>query len=262
MKKISNARSFVLIAAFTAMAAVLTARLYRMQIVEGQEYSEDFTMKAKRTLRMKNVRGTIYDRNGKPLAYNELTQSVVFEDGQTYESGRERQLSLNGKIYRMLQIIEKNGDTPVNHLKIEVDEAGEYQFCVEGTQRARFRADIFGKAYIEDLEEEEKGATAEEIISYLSGEERFCLESSGGSAYSEEEKRSHGLPEILSQKERLQILSVRYALYLQSYQKYLSVVVAEDVSEETVASILENREELSGAGIEEDTVRVYEGGEP
>ena len=42
-----------------------------------------------------------------------------------------------------------------------------------------------------------------------------------------------------------------------SYQKYIATTVATDVSEETVAVIMENCNELEGVSIVEDTVRKY-----
>ena len=42
-----------------------------------------------------------------------------------------------------------------------------------------------------------------------------------------------------------------------NYQKYLSTVIASDVSTETVAVIMENKDTLQGVNIEEDTLRKY-----
>ena len=42
-----------------------------------------------------------------------------------------------------------------------------------------------------------------------------------------------------------------------SYQKYLSTVIASQVSDETVAAIMENKNELQGVSIEENMLRRY-----
>ena len=52
---------------------------------------------------------------------------------------------------------------------------------------------------------------------------------------------------------------MRYALFLQTYQKYLSVTAARDVSPETAAAVMES--DLSGVDVREGSIRVYEGGE-
>ena len=261
IRNIKLSRIMILGGVMFCMGAALVGRLYQLQILHGEEYAENFVLKTKREIQLKGVRGNIYDRNGKSLARNELVYSVTLSDSQTYDTSRERQLALNGKIYRLLKILEQNGDTPSEYLEIHINDQGEYQFSVEGTALDRFRADVYGEANIDDLTEKESNADVEAIIDYLSGEERFCLFSQNGKPYTAEEKAQYGLPEELSKEDILGILGIRYALSLQAYQKYLSVIVAENVSEATVAAVEENKAELTEVAIEEDTMRVYDGGE-
>ena len=261
IKQIKITRTMILGAGLCFLFALLIGRLYRLQIVDGEKYADNFVLKTKREIRQKGVRGNIYDRNGKPLARNELVYNLTMEDSQTYPGSRERQLSLNGTIYRLLKVLEQNGDTPSQYLELTWDRQGGYTFTVEGTALARFRADVFGKASIDEMSEEESRADEEDIIAYLSGEDRFCLFSQGGKEYTSEEKQQYGLPEKLSEEEVLGILHIRYALSLQAYQKYLAVTMAENVSDTSVAAILENQTEFTGVSIEEDTMRVYDGGE-
>ena len=261
IKQIKITRTMILGAGLCFLFALLIGRLYRLQIVDGEKYAENFVLKTKREIRQKGVRGNIYDRNGKVLARNALVYDLTLEDSQSYSSDRQRQLDLNGKIYRLLSILAANGDKPVSHLEMEEDRQGEYRFTVEGTSLTRFRADIYGKANVEDLTRAQKEADAEEIIRYLAGEDRFCLFSHGGEKYTAEEKEEYGLPEEFSKQEILQILSIRYALSLQAYQKYLPVTVAKNVSDATVAAVMEQQTELAGAAIQEDSLRVYESGE-
>lgn len=261
IKQIKITRTMILGVGLCFLFALLIGRLYRLQIVDGEKYAENFVLKTKREIRQKGVRGNIYDRNGKPLARNELVYNLTMEDSQTYPGSRERQLSLNGIIYRLLKVLEQNGDTPSQYLELTWDRQGGYTFTVEGAALARFRADVFGKASIDEMSEEESRADEEDIIAYLNGEDRFCLFSQGGKEYTSEEKQQYGLPEKLSEEEVLGILHIRYALSLQAYQKYLAVTVAENVSDTSVAAILENQTEFTGVSIEEDTMRVYDGGE-
>ena len=46
------------------------------------------------------------------------------------------------------------------------------------------------------------------------------------------------------------ILGIRYMLSLNDYKKYVPVIVAEDVKEQTAAYILENSASLTGVGLE------------
>lgn len=261
IKKWRPTRITILGAMLLCMAAALVGRLYQLQIIQGEEYAENFVMKTKREIQLKGVRGNIYDRNGKTLARNELVYAVTLSDSQTYDTSRERQLSLNGTIYRLLKILEANGDSPMEYLEIHLDDQGQYCFSVEGTSLDRFRADVYGKASASDMNQKQRNADEETIMEYLAGEDRFCLFSQNGKEYTGQEKEQYGLPEEFSREEILGIVSIRYALSLQAYQKYLSVTVAENVSDATVAAIAENETELTGVAIEEDTMRVYDGGE-
>lgn len=44
---------------------------------------------------------------------------------------------------------------------------------------------------------------------------------------------------------------------LYSFQKYIATTVATNVSDKTVAVIMENADQLDGVSIEEDTIRKY-----
>ena len=78
---------------------------------------------------------------------------------------------------------------------IVADKNGEYAFDVaEGFTLNRFRADIYGQALIDDLKDEQKTATADQMMEFLTGSEKFSIVLSGDRAYTEDELTSHGLP--------------------------------------------------------------------
>lgn len=261
MHKKNIHRLSVLFIFFGVLFMILVGRLFQLQIVRGEDYVKNFNLKTKREILLKGTRGNIYDRNGKALARNQLAYSVTFADAVEYDTVRERQLSLNGKIYHMISLIKKYGDSIENSLKIEVGRNGEYQFTDRGFSLDRFKADIYGKPEIEDLDEKQKNATAEEIIEYLSSDEKFCVFSENGMVYTKKERKEYGLPKKMEKKALLDLLSVRYSLFLQTYQKYLPITTARNVSQETAAAVMENQSEMEGVNIEEDSIRVYEGGE-
>lgn len=249
----------MLLFVFFIMFSILLVRLFQLQIVKGQEYENNFILQTKREIIMSGARGNIYDRNGKLLATNKLAYSVTFEDQETYNSDRERQLDLNSKIYKMIRIIKGKGDTIETTLKIIIDQNGNYQFSVDDFWLQRFKSDVYGKANIDDMEDKERNSTADEIVSFLS--DKFCVYSQGGKKYTDKEKKIYNLPQQFDKGDLLDILNIRYAISLQAYQKYLSVTVAKDVSDETVAAIMESQHDISGVDIKQDTIRVYEGGE-
>ncbi len=248
---IVTSRVFVLVLVMAGIGGVMVQRIFDLQIVHGEEYLDSFQMKIMKERTIKGSRGCIYDRNGNLLAYNELAHSVAIED--VYESGRYKNLNLNTTIYKLINMIEKNGDTITSDFKVILDKNNRYSFTVEGTQLSRFLADVYGHASIDDLEEKERTATAQEVVDYLCGWDRFRIGN-----YTEEDTADTFIPgNGYTPEEVLKILTIRYDMNNNSYQKYIATTVATDVSEETVAVVMENNAELEGVSIVEDTVRKY-----
>ena len=139
-----------------------------------------------------------------------------------------------------------------------VDKNGEYAFdVVEGFTLNRFRADIYGQALIDDLKDEQKTATADQMMEFLTGSEKFSIVLSGDRAYTEDELISHGLPLTLTKQEMLDIATIRYELNTNSFKKYMQVTIATNVSEKSVAAIMENKTGLQGIDVVEDSIRQY-----
>ncbi|MDO4648868.1 MAG: penicillin-binding transpeptidase domain-containing protein [Eubacteriales bacterium] len=217
-----------------------------------------FQSRTTKTRVIKSTRGNIYDRNGVTLASNVLSYTLTFEDNGSYSSTREKNLTLNGIAYRVLKILASNGDAITNSFHVTVGDSGEYEYDVaEGFTLNRFKADIYGHALIDDLTEEEAQATAEDMINHLSGSKGFSVILTGENAYSPEELSSHGLPEQLTKQEVLDITIMRYLLNTNSFKKYMPVTIATNVSEKSVAAIMEASSELQGIDVVEDSVRKY-----
>ncbi len=246
-----TSRIFVLILVMAAISAVIIHRIFDLQIVNGEEYLDSFQTKIMKERTIPGSRGCIYDRNGNLLAYNELAHSVTIED--VYEGGKMKNYNLNSTIYTLIQMIERNGDSTVSDFKIVLDKNHNYAFTVEGTQLSRFLADVYGRTTIDKLEEKEKTATAAEVVDYLCGWDRFRI-----GQYTNEDTQDTFVPgNGFTKEEILKILTIRYDMNTNSFQKYIATTVATDVSEETVAVIMENCNELEGVAIVEDTIRKY-----
>ncbi len=226
-------------------SAVLIARLFYLQIINGSEYQDNYNLKLEKTESIQATRGNIYDRNGNLLAYNELVYAVTIQDTGTYSNSKERSQSLNSEIAEIILKLEANGDTIDNDFPIYIDSSGKYQFLYSGSMLQRFRADVFGKNSVDDLEYNEKlgldeaNVTPDEVIDYLTGEDRYNI--------------SKDLPRKL----RYEVLIVRYKMGQNSYKKYISTVIASDISEKSVAYIEENLNELTGVAVEQKSLRRY-----
>ena len=240
------------------MSVVLVRRLFDLQIIQGEDYISKFQARTTKERVLKSTRGNILDRNGDILASNVLSYSLTLEDNGTYTSTREKNLTLNGVAYQVLQILHSNGDDITHSFHIVVDKNGEYAFDVaEGFTLNRFRADIYGQALIDDLKDEQKTATADQMMEFLTGSEKFSIVLSGDRAYTEDELTSHGLPLTLTKQEMLDIATIRYELNTNSFKKYMQVTIATNVSEKSVAAIMENKTGLQGIVVVEDSILQY-----
>ena len=258
IKKIRIKRTTILIVVFVLMSGILVKQLFELQIIQGQDYISKFESRITKKRAINSTRGNIFDRNGEELASNVLAYSVTFEDNGTYDTTRQKNLTLNGVAYRVLKILEHNGDSISRDFHIVLDDSGNYVFDVdEGFTLDRFRADIYGQALIDNLTEKQKSATADEMMEYLTGKSGFSIALYGEDAYTKEELEAYDLPEELSKQEILDLAIMRYELSTNSFKKYMAVTIATNVSEQSVAAIKENQTELQGIDIVEDSVRKY-----
>lgn len=248
----TNGRILVVLLVVTILSVVLIARLFVLQIVNGEETLEEFTLKIQKERTINSTRGKIYDRNGVLLAYNELAYNVTIED--IYESGSGKNRNINETLLKVIDVIEGNGDKIINDFNIIIDEDGKYAFTVDGTQLKRFLADIYGRTQISQLKYEEETATPDMVMEYLCGYSKYGI---GYSSDLKNPRDTFTVFEGYTMEEQLKLVTIRYAMSLNSYQKYIPTVIATDVSEETVASIMENSTEFTGVTIAEDNIRKY-----
>lgn len=238
---------------FALLGGILVYRCFDLQIVQGEEYLREFVLEIEKTRDIASTRGNIYDRNGNVLAYNELAYSVKIED--TFESGRSKNAKLNEIIFRLIKMIEKNGDKCISDFKIYLNEDNEFAFTVENTALLRFLADVYGERNIGDLKDEQRTASAYEVMEFLS---RNIGSGFSIGEYADPEDSDSFVPgEGYSREDWLKLVTIRYAMNLTSYSKYIGTTVASNVNERTVVAIMENSQQLPGVSIVEDTVRRY-----
>lgn len=242
--RIFRSRLLVLTGVFCLTSSMLVCRCFYLQIIKGEEYAEEYELRIKKTEEIKATRGNIYDRNGNLLAYNELAYSITIEDPTSSDSPiSERNETINAILEQVLEIVEENGDSVINSFGITLDSSGNYQFSqTNETQRLRFVADVYGYSLADDMTDEQKNQTADDIIEYLCTDEIYGY----GLDYSGSD------PGYI-----LDMVNMRYAMHLNSYQKYMSTTIATGVSRETAAAVMENKDVLTGVDIAEDSVRKY-----
>lgn len=244
--EIFNSRLVILIIVFSILSSILIQRVFQLQIVNGQDYLDNYKLMIKKTMQTQGTRGNIYDRNGEILATNKLAYSVQIEDNGSYEDTTEKNQLINATILDVIQMIEDNGDDVNSDFGITLNNKGKYEFLyAEGTRRLRFLADVYGYATIDKLSEEQRNSTPQDVLDFLCANKR-------------EVDYGFGIDqENLTKEQVLQLVTIRYGMHLNSYQKYIPTTIASDVSDETVAVVMENMYNLQGISIGEESLRVY-----
>ena len=245
-------RFTILLIVYVLFIVVLLQRLFVMQIINGADYLNNFKLTIKKETTLKSTRGNIYDRNGKLLAYNKLAYAVTIEDN--FESGKKKNALINDSIFRAINIVESCGDSVSNDFNIIIGDNGQYEFALSGTKLTRFLADVYGHKSMDDLTTAERNSTPEDVVRYLADSKKYGI----GHTVIDPKGNSEFVPlEGYTKEEVLKLMTVRYQLATNSYQKYLSTIIADDVNENTVAAIKENSDILQGVGIEVNTLRQY-----
>ena len=205
-----------------------------LQIVMGESYRDNFTLRIEREKTIKSTRGTIYDRNGKVLASDTLSYSVTIVDN--YDSGERKNMYMNRTLDKLFEIIERNGDKVVSDFSIIVNENGDFEFTLEGSRQLRFLADVYGHQSVDDLKYQEKMATANEVMNYLCGKDKY-----GIGLYVENDDGTviFAPREGYSNRAILKLVTIRWDLGLNNFQKYISTIVATNVNTRTVAEVME-----------------------
>lgn len=244
---IFKSRLSVLIALFCILSFILLQRLFVLQIVNGEDYLENYTLSIRKTKIIQGTRGNIYDKDGEILATNRLAYSVQIEDNGSYKDREQKNSLINETINSVIDMIESNGDSVIQDFGIVLGKDGNYQFLyAEGTRRQRFLADVYGYKTIDQLKD--KGldtSTPQDVMDFLCANKR---------------KGDYGFgidQEAYSKERVLKLVTIRYGMHLNSYQKYIETTIASDVSVETVAVIKENMCNLQGISIGEESLREY-----
>lgn len=268
LKRIFASRIIPFIMVAIILFGVLAHRFFTLQIVNGDDYTNTYTMKNEKTVSTKGTRGSIYDCQGRLLAYSELAYSVIIEDCGYYSSKKVRNESMNRIISKMISIIEENGDEIVYDFGIDYGDDG-YYYTVEGNSLLRFLRDVYGHKSVNELTEEERYSTAEDTALFLRKKYAIMTDQDVTDAIKAEKEEAAQNPDsgkkltdysnqdTYDELMAIRIAYIRTNLDANSYKRYISFTVAENVNSHTMASILENSDVLTGVSIAEDTIRKY-----
>lgn len=222
---------------FALLFVVLFVQLIKLTLVKGAEYQEKATKLNVRTVTENGARGSIYDRNGLPLAYDVKSYNVQFYRDPLKSSSTDR-ANYTGIIMDAIKIIEQNNGKVIDTFAIKYDdEKGEYYFD-------------FGITNKEAIEKREKSWrdnmyigpdkdkwTPEQIYVYL--------------------RDKYQIPAEMGYEDARKILSIWQEVQLGTWVAYEPVTIAYNVNIQTVSEIETHAAELSGMSIAESTTRIY-----
>ena len=109
---------------------------------------------------------------------------------------------------------------------------------MSGNSLLRFQRDTYGTQTIAQLSDEQKKSSASQMIDSLCS--RYGI------------NQQEYTPEHV-----LEIINLRLLMSANSYNRYISFTIANEVSDQTVAAILENSDELAGVTVEQQYIRKY-----
>lgn len=242
LKRLLKSRLFPIAIIYLSLFMILIYRLFDLQIVQGPLYEAKGEAQYIRTRYIDSTRGNIYDKYGKLLAYNDLSYAVTLLDVGAYKSGEND--IYNAMLYQLITILEENGATIDCEFYLELDENNTVQFNVEESAQLRFKKDIYSLPSVDKLLPEQVNASAEDIFQFL--------------AYGTGKKSGlFGISKDYTKEEALEIMKVRYAMFMNQYSRHNAITVSHNVNEVVVAAIKESSAKLPGVDIAIESYRVY-----
>ena len=223
-------RLALLIAAAAVVLALYTLRLIFLQLVHGEEFAARATSTTEYRFNVTAARGDIVDSAGRRIAtsttcYNvELSRLLIGDN------------DLNETIRSAVEILQANGESWNDTLLIGyADAAGHYAF----TGEAGSASDQNAIAKVKETLGLQQYATADDVMARLI--EKYELE-----GYDATWQRILG--------------GIHYQMEQEAFSNVNNFVLAEDVSDRTVATVKEHSLTLPGVEIAETSVRSYTDG--
>ena len=228
--KIVVRRMAGLIAAASVLIAVYVLRLIFLQLVNSDSFKAQATNTTDYNFTVTAARGDIVDSAGRRIAASTTSYNVVLSK---LLMGDE---DLDAMLQRIVELLEAHGEKWNDSLLIgEPDAAGHYSF----TAQADSTSDQKALAAMKDSLGLQQYATADDVMEKLV--EDYKLES-----YPFHWQRVLG--------------GIHYEMQQQAFSNVNNFVMAENVSEVSVATIKENSLTMPGVEIVETSTRSYDEG--
>ena len=225
-------RRMVLLIAVAALVMGLYAlRLIFLQLVNDDEYKSQATNTTDYNFTVTAARGDIVDSTGKRIATTTTSYNVVLNKLQMGDE------DLDSLLQRVVELFEKNGESWTDTLLIsQPDAAGNYTF----TARDDSSSDQRQLTTMKENLGLQQYATANDVMEML--------------------VEKNNLQDLPLRWQRT-LAGIHYEMELQAFSNVNNFVMAENVSDVTVATIKENSLSLPGVEIVQTSTRSYEQGD-
>ena len=225
-------RRMVLLIAVAALVMGLYAlRLIFLQLVNDDEYKSRATNTTDYNFTVTAARGDIVDSTGKRIATTTTSYNVVLNKLQMGDE------DLDSLLQRLVELFEKNGESWTDTLLIsQPDAAGNYTF----TARDDSSSDQRQLTTMKENLGLQQYATANDVMEML--------------------VEKNNLQDLPLRWQRT-LAGIHYEMELQAFSNVNNFVMAENVSDVTVATIKENSLSLPGVEIVQTSTRSYEQGD-
>ena len=227
-RKTAIRRMRVLVAAACILMLLYGLRLIFLQLVNGDDFKSQATNTTDYKFTVTAARGDIVDSRGERIAtsvtgYNVVLNKLLMGDED-----------LDGMLQKIVELLRANGENWNDTLLIsQPDAAGNYTFTAEaGSTR-----DQKALAAMKDNLGLQQYATANDVMEKL-------VEDYDLASYPLSWQRTLG--------------GIHYEMQLQAFSNVNNFIMAENVSEATVATIKEHSLSLPGVEIVETSTRSYE----
>ena len=229
-RKTAVRRMMLLIAAAAVIIGLYGFRLIFLQLVNGDSFTAQATNTTDYKFTVTAARGDIVDSKGERIASSTTGYNVVLNK---LLMGDE---DLDTMLQKIVGLLGKNGESWNDSLLIgQPDAAGHYEFTAASDNAAEQKA----LAAMKDNLGLQQYATADDVMEKL--------------------VEDYDLADFSLYWQRV-LSGIHYEMQLQAFSNVNNFVMAENVSEATVATIKENSLSLPGVEIVETSTRSYEQG--
>lgn len=285
-KRTLTSRFYQILALVIVLVLILCIRLFVLTVIQKESWVEAADAQNTKYITTSAPRGEILDRYGRVIATNRQIFTATFN-----VSGLSTD-EINTVAYRLIQVLEANGDEYVDNFPIMISgDSFWYTYDEEKAQWLRdrgFSSDLTAEQAFNALRTQyeidpqlDRYEAAEELQStygvyppinvrsmtytYDTEKDEFLKKYSLDTDLSAEEafaelRKKYKIDESLSNDEARKIFRVREEIITLGYNKYRSSTIAKDISDNTVMYIEEMSSELKGVEVASETVRYYPNG--